>query len=107
MPDEAVLSLTYHLEIAIRNYSIVLMFSSTRRVLTGWERYIPGNSMRDSSTLVWEQVIYPAEVVEPHIQAWLSYLLSGLDKEFRLDQILRASSDAEADKSASLRKASA
>ena len=97
----------HNLEIAIRDYGIILMFSSTRRDLTGWERYIPGNSMRDSSTLVWEQVIHPAEVVETNIQAWLSYLLSGLDKEFRLDQILRASSEAETDKSASLRKVSA
>jgi hypothetical protein len=97
----------HNLEIAIRDYGIVLMFSSTRRVLTGLESYIPGNSMRDSLTLDWEQMIHPAEVVEPNIQAWLSYLLSGLDKEFRLDQILRASSEAEADKSTSLRKASA
>ena len=97
----------HNLEIAIRDYGIILMFSSTRRILSGWERYIPGNSMRDSSTLVWEQVIHPAEVVEPNIQAWLSYLLSGLDKEFRLDQILRESSESEADKSVPLRKASA
>jgi hypothetical protein len=97
----------HNLEIAIRDYGIALMFSKTRRVLTGWERYIPGHSMRDSSTLVWEQVIHPAEVVEPNIQAWLSYLVSGLDKQFRLDQILHASSEAQADKSASLRKVSA
>ena len=97
----------HNLEIAILDHGIVLMFSSSRRVLTGWERYIPGNSMRDSSTLVWEQVIHPAEVVEQNIQAWLSYLLSGLDKEFRLDQILCASSEPEVDKGAPLRKASA
>jgi hypothetical protein len=105
----------YNLEIAIRDYGIVLMFSRTRRVLTGWEHYIPGHSMwehyiprhsmRDSSTLVWEQVIHPAEVVEPNIQAWLSYLVSGFDEKLRLDQILSASSEAEG--SASLRKASA
>jgi hypothetical protein len=91
----------YNLEIAIRDYGIVLMFSRTRRVLTGWEHYIPGHSMRDSSTLVWEQVIHPAEVVEPNIQAWLSYLVSGFDEKLRLDQILSASSEEEG--SASLR----
>lgn len=63
-----------------------------------------GNTMRDSSTLAREQLIHPAEIVEPNIQAWVSYLLSGLDKEFRLDQIIRASSEAEADKSAPLSK---
>jgi hypothetical protein len=97
----------HYLEIVIRDTGIVLIFSTTKRALTGWERYVPGNSMRDSYTLVWEQVIHPGEVLEPNIQAWLSYLLSGLDKEFRLDQILRASSAAERDQSATLRKASA
>ena len=96
----------HNLEIAIRERGIVLMFSTSKRVVTGWERYVPGNSMRDTSTLVWEQVIHPAEVVEPNIQAWLSYLLSGLDKQFRLDQILSGSSD-EGDDRGSLRKASA
>jgi hypothetical protein len=63
--------------------------------------------MRHNSTLVWEQYIYPEEVLEQNIQAWVSYLLSGLDKKFRLDQILNASPTAEADLSEALRKASA
>jgi hypothetical protein len=63
--------------------------------------------MKDNSTVVWEQIIRPVEVLDQNIQAWLSYLLSGLDKKFRLDQILHASPIPEADLGAALRKASA
>jgi hypothetical protein len=97
----------HNLEIVIREYGIALMFSTTKRASTGWERYLPPYSARDNSSLVWEQVIYPVEVSEQNIQAWLSYLLSGLDKEFRLDQILHASPNPEAELSANLRKLSA
>jgi hypothetical protein len=63
--------------------------------------------MKSDSTLVWEQTIHPEEISERNIQAWISYLLSGLDKKFRLDQILHDSPFPEADLSADLRKASA
>jgi len=96
----------HNLEIVIRESGIVLMFSTTRRVSTGWGRYV-SISLRNSSTLVWDQIIHPEEILEQNIQAWVSYLLSGLDKKFRLDQILQASPTAESDLSAALRKASA
>lgn len=97
----------HSLEVVIRESGIVLMFSTRRRVSIGWGRYISTRSMRHSSTLVWDQIIHPEEILDQNIQAWISYLLSGLDKKFRLDQILHASSTADDEVSAAFRKASA
>jgi hypothetical protein len=97
----------HNLEVVIRASGIFLMFS-TRRNSTGWTRYFSPYALRKSSSaLVWEQAIHPAEISELNIQAWISYLLSGLDKKFRLDQILQASLAPDAALSESLRKASA
>jgi hypothetical protein len=97
----------HNLEFAIRESGIVLMFSTTKMDSTGWKRYVSTHSMKSNSTLVWEQVIHPEEILEENVRAWISYLLSGLDKKFRLDQILHASTTRETDLSAALRKASA
>jgi hypothetical protein len=97
----------HNLEIVIRESGILLMFSTTRRGSTGWGRYVSFRSMRNKSVLVWEEIIHPEEILEQNIQAWVSYLLSGLDKKFRLDQILQASLTAEAGLNAILRKISA
>lgn len=98
----------HNLEVVIRASGIFLMFSTTRRNATGWRRYFSTYTVRkNNSTLVWEQIIHPGEISEQNIQAWISYLLSGLDKKFRLDQILHASLDPGAALSESLRKASA
>ena len=113
-PQKNVLRVSFHqrrvkhnMEIAIRESGILLMFSTTRHVPTGWGRYISDHSMKSDSTLVWEQTIHPEEILEQNIQAWLSYLLSGLDKKFRLDQILQASPTTHAGLNAIPRKASA
>jgi hypothetical protein len=97
----------HNLELAIRESGIVLMFSTSRRVSTGWTRFLSVKSARTHSTLIWEQDIHPAEVLEQNIQAWLSYLLSGLDKKFRLDQILHSSETPDNALDAALRKISA
>ena len=98
----------HNLEVVIRASGIFLMFSTTRRNATGWRRYFSTYAVRkNNSTLVWEQIIHPGEISEQNIQAWISYLLSGLDKKFRLDQILHASLAPGAALSESLRKASA
>ena len=97
----------HSLEIVIRDGGIVLMFYTTRLEATGWRRYVSIHSARNSRTLVWEQVIFPGEILEQNIQAWVSYLLSGLDKKFRLDQILQASVAPDTDLTAILRKISA
>lgn len=97
----------HNMEIVIRDSGVVLMFSTTRRFLTGWGRYIATHSGRKSSTLVWEQDIRPEEILEQNIQAWLSYLLSGLDKQFRLDQIIQSTQSNDAGLSDALRKLSA
>ena len=98
----------HNLEVVIRASGIFLMFSTTRRNATGWRRYFSTYTVRkNNSTLVWEQIIHPGEISEQNIQAWISYLLSGLDKKFRLDQILHASLAPGAALSESLRKASA
>jgi hypothetical protein len=99
--------LQYKMELVLRDESILLEFSTAKHISARWDRYFPQSTRKDNSTIVWEQIIRPEEVLDQHIQAWLSYLLSGLDKHFRLDQILRASSNAETDLSAALRKASA
>jgi hypothetical protein len=99
--------LKHYLEIAIRESGIVLMFSTAKRASNRWGRYVPMRSIGRHTTLVWEQIIHPEEILEQNIQAWISYLLSGLDKQFRLDQILHASPTTEAGLSSTLRKASA
>jgi hypothetical protein len=113
-PQKNVLRVSFHqdrvkhnLEIVIRESGILLMFSTTRHVSSGWGRYVSIHSKKNNSTLVWEQTIHPEEILEQNIQAWLSYLLSGLDKKFRLDQILQASPTTHAGLNAILRKASA
>jgi hypothetical protein len=94
------------MEIVIRESGVVLMFSTSRRISAGWG-IMTSSSKRRSTSLVWNQIIYPEEVLEQNIQAWISYLLSGLDKKFRLDQMLHPSDNAEADFNETLRKASA
>lgn len=95
----------HHMEIIIRSGDVFLKFSSTRKASYGWERYLPGELLRRNSTLVWQDIIQPAEVTDDHIQGWLIYLLSGLSKEFRPDIFL--SSESAAELSALLRRASA
>jgi hypothetical protein len=97
----------YKMELIMREEGMVLVFSAAKHISARWDRYFPQSTRKDNSTVVWEQPIRPEEVLDQNIQAWLSYLLSGFDKQFRLDQILRSSSTAETDLSAALRKASA
>jgi hypothetical protein len=97
----------HRLELVLRNEGILLVFSTARHILPRWDCFFRQASLKDNSTVVWEQIIRPEEILEENIQAWLSYLLSGLDKKFRLDQILRASASQETALDAALRKASA
>jgi len=97
----------HNLEFVIRESGIFMMFSTTNRSWTGWRPRFSTHSKRSNSTLAWEQVVHPEEITEQNIQAWISYLLSGLDKKFRLDQILNSSPVPEADLSAAFRKVSA
>jgi hypothetical protein len=113
-PQKNVLRVTFDrqrvkhsMEVVIRDSGIVLMFSTRSRFSIGWGRIISTHSMRRNSTLVWDQIIHPQDVLDQNIQAWISYLLSGLDKKFRLDQMLHAPSNAEDELSAAFRKASA
>jgi hypothetical protein len=97
----------HNLEFAIRESGIALMFSTTNRSWTAWRPRFSTHSKRSNSTLAWDQIVHPEEISEENIQAWISYLLSGLDKKFRLDQILHDSPAPDADLSAALRKLSA
>ncbi len=97
----------HSMEILIRDSGIVLVFSTRKHAGIDWGRLFSVISLRNRSTVVWEQVIHPGQVVEQNIQAWLSYLLSGLDKKFRLDQMLLASLEHEAGLETALRKISA
>jgi hypothetical protein len=96
----------HNLEIVLREGGVVLMFSTTRRFPDGWGRILSSRSARHTS-LIWEEFIQPEEILEQNIQAWISYLLSGLDKKFRLDQILHSSPDVQTELNEALRKASA
>jgi hypothetical protein len=95
----------HKMEILLQPDGIFLIFSSAKYGSAIWDRYFPQSLRKDNSVVVWEQVIRPSEILEENIQAWLSYLLSGLDKQFRLDQILRAATASESALSAALRKA--
>lgn len=95
----------HNMEIEVRDSATFLKFSTRKRSAWGWERYFPGAHLNRESTVVWEQMIQPGNVLDEHIQGWLTYLLSGLDKEFRPDQVSPSAS--ESDLSAILRKASA
>lgn len=86
----------HSMEILIRDSGIVLLFSTRKHSGIDWLGLFSAISMRNRSTVVWEQVIHPGQIAEQNIQSWLSYLLSGLDKKFRLDQILQASLEHEA-----------
>ena len=97
----------HNLEFVIRESGVSMMFSTTDRSWTWWRPRFPTNSKRSNSTLAWEQIVHLEEISEQNIQAWISYLLSGLDKKFRLDQILQSSPGQETDLSEALRNVSA
>ena len=97
----------HSLQILIRDDEIWMTFTTTRHTAFGWERYFSSDSEAGSSTVVWEQAIRTEEVLEEHIQGWLTYLLSELNKEFRPDVFESSTMNAQNDLSAALRKASA
>jgi hypothetical protein len=97
----------HKMEIEIRRNEIFLNFSTSKHVSFGWERYFSSDPLSNNSTVIWEQIIQPGEIMDEHIQGWLTYLLSGLSKEFRPDQFSPSSSTVESDLSVVLRKASA
>jgi hypothetical protein len=96
----------HNLEIVLMGNAVMLRFSTSKHVSFSWERYFSSDPLNSNSTVVWEQVIQPEKILDEHIQGWLTYLLSGLSKEFRPD-LWDSSLAAETDLSAMLRKASA
>ena len=97
----------HSMEISIQERGIVLMFSTKKLARNILSRFFSSNNAEIRSTIIWEQVIRPQEILDQNIQGWLSYLLSGLDKRFRLDQILQASLENEASFEAGIQKLSA
>lgn len=95
------------MEMTIRDNQVRLKFFKMRHFSFSWERYFSSDPQTYSPTLIWEQIINPTQVLEEHIQSWLTYLLSELSKEFRPDTFSSSSGTAESDLSAVLRKASA
>lgn len=96
----------HNLEIVLIGTAVMLRFSTSKHVSFSWERYFSSDPMNSNSSIAWEQVIQPEKISDEHIQGWLTYLLSGLSKEFRPD-IFDPSLAAESGLSAMLRKASA
>lgn len=97
----------HSMEIILRENEIVLRFSTSKHVSFGWERYFSSDPLSNNYTVVWEENIQPSEISDEHVQGWLTYLLSGLNKDFRPDQLASGSSAAEPDLTEILRKASA
>ena len=95
----------HHMELVIRTSDLFIKFSSAKQVPISWVRNITGDFLKRSSSLVWQEIVRPAEVTDDHIQGWLIYLLSGLSKEFRPDIFLSSNSASEL--SSLLRRASA
>jgi hypothetical protein len=97
----------HKMELALPNEGILLMFSTAKLSSARWDRYFPQNSMKSNATIVWEQLIHPEEILAKDIQAWFSFLLSGLDKKYSPDSLLATSPSTDSGLSAALRKASA
>lgn len=97
----------HSMEVEVRDNETILKFSTSKQVSFGWERYFSSDPLSSNYTVVWEQAIQPAEIVDEHVQGWLTYLLSGLDKEYRPDQMFPSAASEESGLSAALRKASA
>jgi hypothetical protein len=93
--------------VGIRDGEIRLKFSTSKDLLFGLERYILSEPPKRNWTLVWEQEIQPEKVLEEHIQGWVTYLLSELNKEFRPDTPTPNTARAESNLTAMLRKVSA
>lgn len=96
----------HNMEIVLIGTTVMLRFSTSKHVSFSWERYFSNDPLSSNSSVAWEQVIQPEKISDEHIQGWLTYLLSGLSKEFRPD-IFDSSLAAQSDLSAMLRKASA
>lgn len=94
-------------EIVIREEEVWMKFTTTRHVAFGWERYFSSDPAGAAANVVWEQPLRTEQVLEEHIQGWLTYLLSELSKEFRPDIFESSTTNAQNDLSAALRKASA
>jgi hypothetical protein len=97
----------HSMEITLRDHGIYVRFSTSKYISFGWARYFSSDPLSDNSTLVWEQAIDPKEILEQHIQGWLTYLLSELHKEFRPDVFAFSSTAEESQLGEILRKASA
>ena len=97
----------HSMEIEVRGNETILKFSTSKHVSFGWERYFSSDPLSNGSTVIWEEGIQPGEVTDEHVQGWLTYLLSGLSKDFRPDQIFGSPAVEESSLSAALRKASA
>jgi hypothetical protein len=100
-------STQHKMELVLRKEGIVLIFGTVKRSLTGWERYFPQNHGKSNYSVAWELTIQPAEILSKDIQAWFSYLLSGLDKKFRPDEVASLVPSIDSGLNATLRKASA
>ena len=95
------------LAITIRDSEIRLKFSTSKDLFFGLERYILSEPPKRNWTLIWDQAIQPELVQEEHIQGWVTYLLSELNREFRPDASDPNAASAESNLTAMLRKASA
>jgi hypothetical protein len=97
----------HHMELVLRGSGFILVFTTSRRVPSGLDRYLPSFTSKGNTTVVWQRVIQPNETLDTDIQAWLSYLLSGLDRAFKPDVVRQGSAAPEVQINSAFRKASA
>jgi hypothetical protein len=101
-------STKHSMEIVLGNNGVLLLFSTAGRFLTGWKRlFSRSSSSKSSSSLQWQQLLNTDEILAQDIQTWFSYLLSGLDKKFRPDNMASMVAAADTDVRATYRKVSA
>ncbi len=95
------------MEIVVDEGGTGLMFYSVAKSNEMWDRYFPNHSRKGNRVTFQEQDIYPAEVLEKDVQAWISYVLSGFNKKFKPSPRDQSSPGSELRISALLDKASA
>jgi hypothetical protein len=95
------------LEVVLREHGLAVCFYSLRKFSLNWRGLFSNHSRTRNRTNVLEQNIQPAEILDDNIQAWFSYLLSGLEKKFKPNGKQRLSENSSLHVNAAVEKVSA
>jgi hypothetical protein len=95
------------MELVLRQSGPTVKFYSLKKASNPWSGFFPTLSRRRNRSSFLDLGIHPAEVLDDHIQAWLSYLLSGFAKKFKPRGKQPLSENSQLHLSAAIGKASA